>query len=624
MNFELSVTDITPQNRRLKMLKAVRALSQHLGVPVSVEGRNHNHGPEPFLFKAQEQLNYKWYNTFSLALRETYSFVIGYFGLPEITTVLKASPGDVLTHKGKVLYSPETGQPIKKTDWDRFVVLLEKYLNHKLKDTDKKIVLDSKALGRILNRMLKYNTFEAVKDLPLSDVKYRGKTLDWISDSVKNMQSAFGDDLSRGEMARIQVLQTSAAEKITKTSAAVKSDIRQILIDGVKNRKSKGQVSQAIFDRMTGANRDFQRIADTEIQNASNNSFLLDEVSNAEPGEKVYFQRIERIDSNTCNFCKKMHGVIVLWSDHPLEKDKIDDPVADYAIWDGKDWDGKKEMDANGVFHPYCRGVWVRHNGSAVNALVAEIQGKSKQFNEALEKTKQEYETKGVKNPNDTTPGLEKRLNENYGPKRGEYNQKKYADAFNQARKEFEAQGIDHPTGKTPGFRDRIQEIYQQSMDKSLTWSGYKLQDRYRFAGFNISVENKKGSTRSGTDKDGHKWAVKMNFDYGYIRGTVGVDKDHVDVYIGDNEDAQNVYIVHQNNPVTGKYDEDKIMLGFDSLHEARNAYLKQYDRPGFLGSIDAMPLEEFREKVLSNKFKGKTVKSLSQRVIETLGGIQW
>jgi hypothetical protein len=298
-------------------------------------------------------------------------------------------------------------------------------------------------------------------------VKYRGKTLDWISDSVKNMQSAMGEELSRGEAARIQVLQQSAAEKITKASAAIKADVRQILIDGVKGRKSKGEISQAIFDRMTGANRDFQRIADTEIQNAANNSFLLDEVNSAEPGERVYFQRIERIDDNTCNFCKKMHGVIVLWSDHPLPSDKINDPIADYAIWDGKDWDGKKEFIANGIFHPYCRGVWVRHNGAAVNALVAELQGKTAEFNSALAKAKNEYKKKGVQTPSDKTPGFNESVNQYYGPELGDEYREKYSLAFKQARMEFEKRGIEYPTGKTPGFRDRIQDIYQELLGKS-------------------------------------------------------------------------------------------------------------------------------------------------------------
>jgi hypothetical protein len=353
MNFDLSITDITPKNRLLKAMKAARALSRHLGVPVSVEGRKkqHNHTGEPFLFRAHEELIYKWYNYFSAAVNETYNFVVTHFGLPEVRIIAKA---DVLTHKGKVIYSPETGEPIKQRDWDDFVNLLERFLNRKMKDTDKKIILDSKALGRILNRMLKYNTLDEVKTLPLDDIKYRGKTFDWISDSIKNMRTAMGDELSRSEMARIQVLQMSAASKITGVSEKLKSEIKQVLIDGIVARKGKGQISQDLFDKMTGRNRDFQMIADTEIQNAINNAALLDEVHNAKPGERVYFKRVEVIDDNTCKFCKKMHGVIVLWSDHPLPADKIEDPIASYAIWDGKNWDGKKEYVANGAFHPYC------------------------------------------------------------------------------------------------------------------------------------------------------------------------------------------------------------------------------------------------------------------------------
>jgi inorganic pyrophosphatase len=97
-----------------------------------------------------------------------------------------------------------------------------------------------------------------------------------------------------------------------------------------------------------------------------------------------------------------------------------------------------------------------------------------------------------------------------------------------------------------------------------------------------------------------------MNFDYGYIRGTVGKDKDHVDCYIGPNPEAETVFIVHQNDPTTGEYDEDKVMLGFDSENEARKAYLSQYDRLGFLGEIDAMDIETFKEKAFDPKNKGK------------------
>jgi hypothetical protein len=97
-----------------------------------------------------------------------------------------------------------------------------------------------------------------------------------------------------------------------------------------------------------------------------------------------------------------------------------------------------------------------------------------------------------------------------------------------------------------------------------------------------------------------------MSYDYGYIRGTVGVDKDHVDCYIGPNPESETVFVVHQNDPATGAYDEDKVMLGFDSEEEARKAYLSQYDRPGFLGDIDTMDIATFKEKVFDDANKGK------------------
>lgn len=148
----------------------------------------------------------------------------------------------------------------------------------------------------------------------------------------------------------------------------------------------------------------------------------------------------------------------------------------------------------------------------------------------------------------------------------------------------------------------------KKNLEKSLTWSGHKLQDRTSWNGLKISIENKKGSIRRGVDKDGHQWSTKMHFDYGYIRGSEGTDGDHVDCYLGDNMDAKKVYIVHQNDPVTHKYDEDKCMLGFDTLEDAKKAYLMQYDRPGFLGEIDTMDFDEFKEFILLKRNHGKKI----------------
>ena len=158
-------------------------------------------------------------------------------------------------------------------------------------------------------------------------------------------------------------------------------------------------------------------------------------------------------------------------------------------------------------------------------------------------------------------------------------------------------------------------------MNKSLTFSGYKLQGKKKYMGMDISIENKKGSIRKGKDKDGHKWKCKMHSDYGYIKKTVGKDKDHLDCYLGPNKISETVFVVHQNDPVTKKYDEDKVMLGFNNAGEAKKAYTKQYDHPGFYGSMTILPIEKFKEKIFSNKFKESMVKSQATILIDKSDG---
>lgn len=119
-----------------------------------------------------------------------------------------------------------------------------------------------------------------------------------------------------------------------------------------------------------------------------------------------------------------------------------------------------------------------------------------------------------------------------------------------------------------------------------------------QFQGFNILVENPAGWVRSGKDKDGHAWTTRMVYDYGYIYGVAGQDGDGLDCYVGLNENVPNVFIVHQLKKGTGKYDEDKVMLGFPSLNDAKAAFLMHYDSDEFLGPITVLPVEMFRKHV--------------------------
>lgn len=328
--------------------KAVRTLSFTLDTPLKSAKCG-----ECFVYKSQEELTDRIVSELTEKTKALYEFVIDYFGLPEKRIMTKA----YLKYKGKLVYDPETGKPIKKKDWDKFVEQLEKFLNRNYTGIGEKIVLKAETLGRIIERMSKNGNFEAIKKMSLDDMEYKRRKFDWISDSVKNMTDTFGETLSRERMGRVQVAIDSAANRVTHVTNTQRDNIKQIIIDGVKNKQSKSKISQQLFDSCVGANRDFQRIADTEVQSNSTRAYIDEEVYNTKPDEKVYFKRFEQLDDNTCKKCKKIKGMIALWSDYPMENEKINDPYADYAIWDGKT-DGVAPQT---TLHPWCRGTWYRY-----------------------------------------------------------------------------------------------------------------------------------------------------------------------------------------------------------------------------------------------------------------------
>lgn len=124
--------------------------------------------------------------------------------------------------------------------------------------------------------------------------------------------------------------------------------------------------------------------------------------------------------------------------------------------------------------------------------------------------------------------------------------------------------------------------------------------------GFDVTIEQPAGSVRSGKDANGKEWSVTMNNTYGYIRGTEGVDGDHIDVFLGPDMNSDMVYVVDQVN-TDGSFDEHKVMMGFPSLEDARSAYLSNYE-DGWqgLGNITGVALDEFKKWIDSSTRKTK------------------
>lgn len=131
------------------------------------------------------------------------------------------------------------------------------------------------------------------------------------------------------------------------------------------------------------------------------------------------------------------------------------------------------------------------------------------------------------------------------------------------------------------------------------------------FGGYDFTVETPKGTTRSGKDEQGKPWSVTMHDSYGYILGKIGVDGDHIDMFINDAADLDsfdgNVYVVDQVNPETGEFDEHKVMFGYPSEEAATEAYLANYSK-GWkgLGKVTAVPKATFDKWLESSDRKTK------------------
>lgn len=158
----------------------------------------------------------------------------------------------------------------------------------------------------------------------------------------------------------------------------------------------------------------------------------------------------------------------------------------------------------------------------------------------------------------------------------------------------------------------RVPEMMHFNDDWSLIPDGMelkksrKLHGRMTFLDMEISIENRRGSIRRWYDPfKKHHGETKMKYPYGYIRLTEGTDGDHIDCFVGPNEKATFAYVIHQMKaPDFKEFDEDKVMLGFDSRKEAKEAFLGHYTDERFFGSMDALDARQFAANVKAGRYR--------------------
>jgi N12 class adenine-specific DNA methylase len=185
----------------------------------------------------------------------------------------------------------------------------------------------------------------------------------------------------------------------------------------------------------------------------------------------------------------------------------------------------------------------------------------------------------------------------------------------------------------TPYPQSRVDEIAHEAATSPLnerpeptpnmTRAGNYKKGHVNIHGLDIAIENPKGSIRFDKENTPPTWQTEMRDHYGYIKGTVGKDKDHLDVFIRPGMDVQQpgdkVFVVDQIDPKTKKLDEHKIMFGYDTLDQAREAYLRNYDEsgPSRIGGITESSVDNFKQWVREGDTKKPFLKVEEAKPVE-------
>ena len=154
--------------------------------------------------------------------------------------------------------------------------------------------------------------------------------------------------------------------------------------------------------------------------------------------------------------------------------------------------------------------------------------------------------------------------------------------AYEERRQAHEAKGSKKKPAKVekPEDMDSVRaQVDPEPTEKQKAAENYKQGHIQSFKedGFDLTIETVKDGERKGTDKDGNEWSVKMPYDYGKIKRTEGADGDAVDIGIGDDHETKKAFILDQNDPETGEFDEHKTFVAMSSKEEVLEKYRKSF-----------------------------------------------
>jgi len=257
----------------------------------------------------------------------------------------KAHDADLI-FKGKIMYNPKDGKPIKMKDWKKLEAAIVKYLHVERNYLEKKMVEDSFFLGGLIQRL------EEQQKRTWNINKFDLTTPDFAK-----------FDFTDYDMDLIGAYKEGTGIYLQNVSDRVRGKVSSIIVEGVKQRKSKSKIWQDLWDSETDLNRDWDRVVVTETAMASNNGLLISEIRSTPEEENIFMKGISAPDA--CPKCRRLvnEQVVVLISEPLDDGERVNVEGKSYvAIWPGKSNYGRssKNVWTAIIMHPYCRCTWSR------------------------------------------------------------------------------------------------------------------------------------------------------------------------------------------------------------------------------------------------------------------------
>jgi len=267
-----------------------------------------------------------------------------------IGTAEKAQGTATFVLNGRIFLNPKTGKPLTNAQWTVIKKDVLKAFDYIYAVEEERIALHALSLGKV------------IKGLPLEQA---------VGASYKSLKSrvdATMKKLTGPEWENtVDFAQQEAGAMIVELSQRQYKNIHDTIQNSIKQRQTTQKLTEDLYDKFGAMNRDWRRIAETEIGNAQNNGQLTAELERKRPDEDYIFMK-GIASSEACPWCRKeVDGTIVVLLEAPPENggDTITVDGESYtAIWPGKSNYGRARNNwwiAAGTQHPHCHCTWVKY-----------------------------------------------------------------------------------------------------------------------------------------------------------------------------------------------------------------------------------------------------------------------